>query len=205
LNAPRINGDATLSGPFAPGDGYHLTADGDVHVRLPADADVRLIVNAAGRIRSDIGLTPTADGTPTYSALVGQGASKIAITCRGDLRITKVGAEESRAKWRERGKPEGDPFADLSGLGDRIRQQVSASLAAAGINVETGEINLGRAERFRGWRGFRTAPPPPSPSQPPKPPKPAATTEEQLAILKMVEAGRITPEEAEKLLRALGA
>ena len=40
----------------------------------------------------------------------------------------------------------------------------------------------------------------------PKPPKPAPQhTEETLTILRLVEEGKITPEEADKLLRALGA
>jgi hypothetical protein len=89
----------------------------------------------------------------------------------------------------------------LSGLGDRIRQQVTASLAAAGINMETSQVNAARGTR--GARGPRT----PAASEHTKPaaPSPSASAAEQMAILKMVEKGEITPEEAETLLKALGA
>ena len=43
-----------------------------------------------------------------------------------------------------------------------------------------------------------------SPPEPPLPP-PGASADEQMAILKMVEDGRITPEEAETLLKAMGS
>ncbi len=205
LAAGQVNGDAVLNGPFTAADGYTLAADGDVHVHLPADADVRLIARAAGRIRSDISLTPAADGTPTYSASVGAGATRLEFTSSGDLRVTRAGAEEVRKSWARHHKD--DPVAEFANLGERIRQQVTASLASAGIDIETGEF-----KGNRGWRGFRPPRPPippvpPTPPERPKPPERAkpATTEEQLSILRMVEEGRITPEEADALLKALGA
>lgn len=208
LVAPQVNGDAVLNGPFGAASGYTVAADGDVHVHLPADADVRLVARAAGRIRSDITLSPAADGTPTYSATVGAGATRLELTSGGDLRVTRAGAEEAtRADWRGR-RAKDEPFAEFANLGERIRQQVAASLASAGIDVETGEFKGSRS--WRGWRGPRP-PIPPEPPRPPERPKPperaraAATAEEQLTILKMVEEGRITPEEADALLKALGA
>ena len=68
-----VSGDAVLSGPFVAEAGYELAADGDVSINLPADADVRLVLRAGGRIRSDVTLTPTADGSPTYTAVLGRG------------------------------------------------------------------------------------------------------------------------------------
>lgn len=207
LAAGQVNGDAVLNGPFAAAGGYTLAADGDIHVHLPADADVRLVARAAGRIRSDISLTPTADGTPTYSATLGAGAARLELASGGDLRVTRAGAEEARGGWQGR-REKDDPFAEFANLGERIRQQVTASLASAGIDIETGELKGGK-----GWRGFRsprppTSPVPPAPPERPRPPeraKVATTAEEQLSILKMVEEGRITPEEADALLKALGA
>jgi hypothetical protein len=103
------------------------------------------------------------------------------------MRITQAGAAGPRvaADVRESATPE-----DLRNLGDRIRQQVTTSLAAAGIMVE-------------GAPGARHARParPASPVRPPAPPQ--STVEEQLRILKMVESGVITAEQAELLLKAL--
>jgi DUF4097 and DUF4098 domain-containing protein YvlB len=208
LDVPELNGDVILEGPFGAGAAYSISANGDVQLALPANADVRLTVRATGRIRSDVPLTPMADGTPTFSATIGEGASEIHLAGRGDLRVTQEGA--SGKGWQGHGAAEGDPFADLHNLGDRIRQQVSASLAAAGINIESGEINWGRGAR--GFRGPRPVPPaPPVPPTPPAPPArakapepPRATAAEQIAILQMVQDGKISADEADLLLRALG-
>jgi hypothetical protein len=198
LTASQVTGDATLHGPFTGPEGYSLTSEGDVSLHLPADADLRLSIRAGGRIRSDPRLTPAADGSPTFTATLGRGTGRITLNVNGDLRIAQAGASHGGEFRTGRGGFEARArMDDLSNLGERIRQQITASLASAGINVETGEINLGP----RGPRGPRP-PRPPAPERPPSPPSPPV--EEQLAILKMVEAGKITAEEAERLLKALG-
>lgn len=200
LTAGRVNGDALLSGPFTAGSEYALVADGDIYLNLAADTDASLAVRAGGRIRSDLLLTPAADGTPTFSATLGQGACRILLTARGDVRITQEGAQGKAKTSRSE-----EPFVELGNLGERIRQQVAASLAAAGINIEMDERPWG----WRFGRRGRSSPPPEPPRSPSPPERPKAsqraTTEEQMVILKMVEEGRITPEEADRLLRALGA
>jgi hypothetical protein len=201
LSTARVNGDVQLHGPFDSPDGYAVSADGDIQVHLPADADLRLGVRAGGRIRSDVPLTPAADGSPNFSGTVGRGSGRMDLTARGDVRVAQAGVQAAETNWERRGRVGGDPFAELSGLGERIRQQVTASLAAAGVNMETGEVQVGR-----GGRGGRT-PRPPAPPERPKPPAPppSASAAEQMAILKMVEDGKLTPEEADTLLKALGA
>ncbi|PKO20505.1 MAG: hypothetical protein CVU38_19730, partial [Chloroflexi bacterium HGW-Chloroflexi-1] len=190
LTAPHVNGDAMLHGPFGTTDGYTLSAEGDVSVHLPEDADLRLTVKAGGRIRSDPQLTPATDGSPTFTATLGSGAGRMSLSSGGDLRIDQVGVETCA-----RAAP--DP---LSNLGERIRRQVSASLAAAGIDIETGEIRWTRGGRARETRASR----PPTAERPRQTTRPRSP-DEQITILKMVEAGQITPEEAEMLLKALGA
>jgi hypothetical protein len=201
LAAARVNGDVQLLGPFVAAEGYAVSADGDVQVQLPADADVSLAVRAGGRIRSDVPLTPAADGSSNFTGAVGRGTSRLDLAARGDVRVAQAGAQAAGAGWERRGRPGGDPFAELNGLGDRIRQQVTASLAAAGINMETGEVNIGRGGRMP------RPPRPPIPPERPRPPSspPRTSTAEQMAILQMVQEGRITPEEADTLLKALGA
>jgi DUF4097 and DUF4098 domain-containing protein YvlB len=205
LTAGQTHGDAQLEGPFT-GDSYTVTANGDVDIRLAAEDDVRLSVRALGRIRSNLSLIPNTDGTPSFTATLGEGKTAITVTCNGDLRIDAAGRGDAKRNWEKRWGPSGDPFADLSGLGDRIRQQVSASLAAAGINPETGEFNFSFGPgKVRGGRGRAPEPPrPPTPPAPPQPPR-ASMSHEQMAVLKMLEEGRITTEEADALLRALGA
>jgi hypothetical protein len=70
-----------------------------------------------------------------------------------------------------------------------------------------------QSERWsRGWRqpgpsfgsGWAWPTPPPPPAPPPPPPRPRATEEERLTILRMVAEGKIGPEDAVRLLEALG-
>ena len=191
LSAPQVNGDAVLHGPFSAAEPYSLSADGDVVLHLPADADARISVTASGRIRSEAPLTPAADGSAAFTCTLGHGTAHISLVSGGDLRIAQGGGE--RGKARSKASP------DLSDLGERIRQQVSASLAAAGISV-SGEASWGGRERPRPPKEYK--PPRPPGHERPRPPSP--TAEEQIAVLKMVEEGKITPEEADTLLKALG-
>jgi hypothetical protein len=204
LSAPAVNGDAQLHGGFGAEESYVLSADGDVVLRLPADADFKLNVRANGRVRSEVQLTPSPDGAPVFTAVLGRGSGRLSITGGGDVRISQAGSE---------GRP-GVASGNWNDLGERIRQQVTASLAAAGIKPGTGELNGAPFGAGRGPKSSRNRPP-----EPPPPPRAGAgaagaarqasgpqgpTSEEQLVILKMVEAGTISAEEAEILLKALG-
>lgn len=196
LAAAHVAGDVSLSGPFRAERVYVLAADGDILLHLPADADVRLSVRAAGRIRSEPRLIPAANGSPVFTAVIGTGAARINLEGGSDVRIKHAGNQAARLE--EPGSWSGPE--SVGDLKERIRQQVSASLAAAGINIETGEGRWGRSPR---------PPQPPRPASPPPPARPtspaAPSSEEQLAVLKMLEAGHITAEQAEALLKALGA
>jgi hypothetical protein len=195
LSAPQISGDAVLQGPYSVAEPYSLDAEGDVVLHLPADADARVAVKAGGRIRSDAPLTPAADGSSSLTSTLGRGTARINLVSGGDLRIhSGVQGGVERGKARSKASPDG------SDLGKRIREQVSASLAAAGISVAAGPVTWGGRERPRPPKETR----PPRPSGPDRPRPTSATTEEQFAVLKMVEEGKITPDEADMLLKALG-
>ena len=198
LSAPQVQGDAMVQGPFSPQASYALTTNGDVSLALPADTDARLTVRANGRIRSDVQLTPTADGMPTFTATIGQGTGRVNVISGGDMRITQAGAAGPRvaADMRDSATPE-----DLRNLGDRIRQQVTTSLAAAGIMVEGGHGPKPARSARPASPARPAAPQTPASMRPPTPPQ--STVEEQLRILKMVESGVITAEQAELLLKAL--
>jgi DUF4097 and DUF4098 domain-containing protein YvlB len=194
LAAPHVSGDAVLRGPFSVTEEYTLVADGDVNLHLPADADLRLTARASGRIRSDPPLTPAANGSPSFTARLGRGSGRINVTSRGDLRVSQAGGEA-------RGRATSGMMGDL---GERIRQQVSASLAAAGINIETGEVDWGWSGPVRGMRIHKTARPSAAERSRPAGQPPHPSSEEQMVVLQMVAEGKITAEEAETLLKALG-
>jgi hypothetical protein len=86
--------------------------------------------------------------------------------------------------------------------------QISQRISGSGsiVHVAAGDMDSGESKSSRSGRGSRGPRPPVTPEQPkPAPPPPGASAAEQMAILKMVEDGRITPEEADTLLKALGS
>ena len=138
------------------------------------------------------------------------------ITAAGDLRISLEGArsdaehEPSPAGWQD--------------LGERIRQQVTASLAAHGIDLDRGEFNFEGWTAERGPKGHRRRGPTAAANElrrhrgrlsrrylpvteRPRPPaaRPGVASEEQMAVCRMLEAGTITADEAERFFKALGA
>jgi hypothetical protein len=101
-------------------------------------------------------------------------------------------------------------------MADRIARQAEKAAAKAERAAERAAAQAQRqAEKMarrHGSHGRWAGPIPPQPPRPPYPPRPSqppqpsrtkATTEEQLKILKMVEQGIITPEEANTLLEAI--
>jgi len=86
--------------------------------------------------------------------------------------------------------------------------QISQRISGSGsiVHGAAGEMETGESKAGRSGRGSRGPRPPVSPERPEPPlPPPSVSADEQMAILKMVEVGRITPEEADTLLKALGA
>ena len=215
LAALQVHGDAVLMGPFTGTEGYNLTTEGDISLHLPAEADVRLVVRAGGRLRSDPQLIPTLDGSPTFTATLARGTYRINLASGGDIRIAQEGTTGTRGCTGAAGTKQDPVMPDFGPLGERIRQprktrdlrQVTASLAAAGLYA-AGTATGGAGPHGRRERG-RAA----TPAQPPRPAgerarapfsPPAASPDEQMAVLKMVEEGKISPEEADVLLKALG-
>jgi hypothetical protein len=214
LLASQVSGDALLQGPLSSTEPVTLVADGDVQFYLPANADVHISVKAGGRLRSDTPLTPAADGSASFAATLGRGTTRVSLTSGGDLRLVRAETASSHPGPRDRsGPPAAASAADLSDLGEHIRQQVSASLAAAGISAEPGTINWAQPRQEHGTSRERSRtgkeariPRSPTPDRPrPPSPPPGPSRDEETTVLKMLEDGTITPQEADILLKALGA
>jgi hypothetical protein len=86
--------------------------------------------------------------------------------------------------------------------------QISQRISGSGsiVHMAASGMDTGASKTGRSGRGPRGSRPPVTPEQPkPASPPPGASAAEQMAILKLVEDGRITPDEADTLLQALGA
>ena len=219
----RVDGDVSLRGALSPGD-HAVVARGDIIVRWPANAPLNLV--AAGRqIDNRLPLQDIVEKDGRLTARLGSDGANLTLSADGRV-ILKEG--DSDEKW-EFG-PEGEEYQfeagmegfDMENIAARIEAEVNNHLARVARDFEThlgpefgqrmaekaarqAERAAERVERSRrksDWRG-RAAASAAAAEAAPTPSRRTASPEEQLKILKMVESGAITPEDAGMLLEAL--
>ncbi len=225
-----VHGDIRLRGRLGQGD-HSLQAQGDVVVRWPAGAPLNVTATGA-RIDNRLPLEDAvAKNGGSLVGRLGQGETHLMINAGGRVVLREV--EMVDEKWGDFGGAEaGFDFEidmgpmSMGNIGARVEAEVNQHIARVtqdlgakfGANfgqriaeqvARKAEKAAERAERAaerarrrsgdaRGRAGVFDF------TAPPAPPKPASM-EEQLKILKMVETGKITPEEANMLLEALGS
>lgn len=193
-----------------------LHAGGDIAVALSADsADLSLEITSAGhkiRIKAqgdDLDLRQA-----EYEHQIGAGGIGISMKAGGSVSIADTP------------EPGGDFIGDLSdrftfeesAFSEMIQERIDSATRRAEAKVKTAEIRLGqiqdRVEKFRGIKvdvGFGAEGEGGASHKPvqPVPPvtrpagKKGATDEERLMILKMLQEGTISVDEAETLFRAM--
>jgi phage baseplate assembly protein gpV len=212
LGGGTVRGNVQLGPPFSPGTAYRVSANGNMTVWLPADASIRVAVRAEGKVHSRVpGLALEREGGEVRGGL-GDGEAMLEADVRGNVSLRPA----------RMGEPsEADP--GLEDLGAQIEWQVNEALATMATRLEAslGRVDAEavtrrvervaeearrkaeraaeqarlRAERAeRRWQ--RASGRSPRPRQ-------VATDEERLRVLRMVEDGKITPEEASDLLAVL--
>lgn len=219
----QVDGDVRLRGALPPGE-HALSAHGDIVVRWPANVPVN-VVAAGKRIVNRLPLQDLVEKEGYLTGRIGSGGTQLTLSAEGQVILKEVSPMDE--KW-ETGM-DGDEYdfeaafggLELENMAARIEADVNEHLARVASDVAArfgpdfgqrlaekvsrqAERAAERAERARRkseWRGRAgqegTAAAGPT-SQ-----RRAASPEEQLKILKMVEAGTITPEDAGMLLEAL--
>ena len=219
LDAEQVHGNVRLGPPFSPGQTYRLNASGNLTLRLPASTSLRLALRAGGRVRSHVPglILERADGRT--EGVLGDGQATLEAQVGGNVHLWPVEPEEGAAYEM--------PFdfaTDLEGLGaqvearvteamgemeahlhemlgsadsGRIRRQVERNIEAARRTAER-EAERARLRAERAERRWRRAS-----GRRPHPKRPPATDEERMRVLRMVEEGKITPDQAADLLAAL--
>jgi DUF4097 and DUF4098 domain-containing protein YvlB len=216
INVGGVKGDIRLRGGLQDGD-HTLEAAGDIIIRWPDGQPLNLVATAA-KIDNRLPLEDAVDKTGALTGRIGQGHANLTVTTPG--RVILREAEPEKDTWAmyddEMGNVEFEFGVNMAGISSRIETEISNHLSRLSRDLESkfgadfaqrmtarvahkADRMAERARRrdFRGRpsNGFSTGPAP----------KPAASTEEQLKILKMVEDGKITPQEASMLLEALEA
>jgi len=212
-----VDGDIRLRGALPPGD-HALSAHGDIVVRWPANVAVN-VVAAAKRIVNRLPLQDVAEKDGQLLGRIGNGTTQLTLSADGQIVLKEITPVDE--KWDDGmigDDAEFEPF--FSGLGlenmtARIEAEVNNHLARVARDIETrfgpefgqrmadkvarqAERATERARRKGEWRSRAG-----DSATAAAPQRRSASPEEQLKILKMVESGAITPEDAGMLLEAL--
>lgn len=201
----EVNGDATARLSPPPDTTSWIRAGGDIAAVLPGDVSAVVRVTAKG----DVLLPSTSEGVVVEGPGViccGSGSASIELTCQGDLSL-RLGGHRSASEWGPDLQEEinarvntsiaemeasleelglDSPSFDSERIGHRVRKAVARAIRAAAGGAAVGGETV--AEDRSGPIGKADA---------------ASGDEERLAVLQMLEEGKINAEQAEALLSAL--
>lgn len=213
LEVEQVGGNVRLGSPFSPGATYRLCAGGNLRARIPEDASLRLRLEAGGRVRSLLPDLALEEQNGQLQGVLGAGEAGLEAQVGGNVTLRPLGAE---------GGVEFEFEGDLDELGSVIEAQIAEAMAGLEARLEgslgrmdSAKVRLRvekaadkarrkaeqaaerarlRAERAeRRWRRVSGR----------RPPRPPATDEERMRVLRLVEEGKVTPEQAADLLAAL--
>ncbi|MBN1979139.1 MAG: hypothetical protein JW918_17215 [Anaerolineae bacterium] len=230
--AEQVGGNARVKPFFTPGTAYRISAGGNVDIRLPDEANLSLALRAGGGVRSKIAGLTLERANGEMRGVLGDGAASLEAKAGGSITLRDRGtAPEAPGEFEfnmeflddlEGIGPMiearvGEAMAQLEiqlkqGLGQfdseklRIKMERAAEKSARAAERAAEEVRRAaereaqkarmRAERSqRRWERAS--------GQKPRPRPEPAGEEEQLRILRMVEQGKITPEQAADLLEAM--
>lgn len=224
-------GDVRLQGPL--GDGKHqLHCQRDLVLRWPVNHPLTLTATAP-QIRNRLTLEDIVEEAEMLSGRIGDAGPTVTLSAEGRIILKPAEmVDEKIFKFAfDDGDFDFDVDVDVEGLGEKISSEVnkrmvdvrnrmaqmSAEMEARMGSEFTGRIEahaqrmaekaervaekaLQQAEKALKQTRQKAAP---SPQSPPAPTKSAVSPEEKLKILKMLEKGVITVEEANSLLAAI--
>lgn len=221
----EVAGMLALRTGFAPESVSRVSARGDAMFRVPADASVLFVLPDDVELSLDHGLEPTREGDRRM-VTVGGGAATVRVEDAAAVRIKQSGAYEEEASFgygfAAIGSDWSEHLSDISAeleaqfatletdlastISERVRRQVERRLHSARRQVDAAqrrvEKEVERAERFaRGEGGPFGVSVDIGGEQ--EGDRQHVSEQERMMILQMLEEGKISVEEAEKLLTAL--
>jgi len=216
LEAERVHGNVRLAPLVSPGLNYRLNADGNLTLHIPTGASLRLALSARGGVRSSIPGLVLEETEGQVRGILGAGEASLE---------AQVGGHASLRPLEPGYRPDEElDFGDLEGLGAQIEAHVAEAMsemearldeslgridstevrrrvervaqkARRAAERETERVRLRTERAERRWRrasGHRA-----------RPRRTPATDEERMRVLRLVEEGKVTPEQAADLLSAL--
>jgi hypothetical protein len=213
LFAERVRGNARLGPPFASAAAYRLSAHGNLTLSLPMQASLRLALRAGGRVRSHVPGLTLDSGAEAITGNLGAGESDLEADVKGNVDLRPFDVDQKgdvRNHWDDLGAQiewqVNDALARMATYVEErlrrvdsewVRQRVDGATAEARRTAErAAERARMRAEQAeRRWQRAS--------GRRPAADRQAATDEERLRVLRLVEQGKITPDQASALLEAI--
>jgi DUF4097 and DUF4098 domain-containing protein YvlB len=232
VTVEQVGGNARVKPPFAPDATYRVSAGGNLDVHIPDGADLSLVLHAGGGVRSKIADLTLERANGEMRGVLGDGAANLEVEAGGSITLRGQGAAYGAPEEFEFNMDflddlegigpmiearVGEAMAELQvrleqGLGqidgDKLRFKIerAAEKSARAAEKAAEEVRRAaereaqkarmRAERSqRRWErasGQKTRARPDPVSE-----------EEQLRVLRLVETGKVTPEQAADLLEAM--
>lgn len=220
------HGDIRLHGGLTSGK-HSLQANGDIVVRWPLSAPLHVEATAP-TIRNRMTLSDLKEEVGFLSGHLGDGQTFLILNAKG--RIILKEASSKHTSWEEYTETDFEFEVDLNGLSEHIATEINDRMnewstklekelgPAFAANVEESILSAAdkaeraaekavrkaeKAAKKARWQSGQIKWATPPVSTPSSTKEKKATEEEQLKILRMVEKGIITPEEANSLLEAI--
>ena len=216
-----VGGDAVVNLGIEADTKSKVHTGSDLSCQLPLEPSVKLHIQAGGHVQvpSNLGVDPTAR---EFSTTIGEGAAEVELRAGADLNLqygvpfdgfdtkfvgdilTEVDAKLAEMEARFNAMSAGMYSFDADRIGERVRRSVRHAQRRAERAVRRAEDKARKAHEKHSsfkfdldsdWPDLRFA----DFTQA----QPGASDEERLAILQMVETGKISVDEAEGLLKAL--
>jgi hypothetical protein len=182
-------GDIVFTAQLSSDHDYWLNAGGDIIWRTPPGASATLEVAAGGEVITRVPGVKHAPG----GVIIGDGAALGHFQAGGDIVINA--------------ETDADPIGQAATeIEARVRSITENAMDKVARKLEDAQRKLERSGRRGRWGVGYVVPDVPRPLErpvPPAPPSEPVSNEERLAILRLVENGKITAGEAARLLAAL--
>lgn len=196
----EAGGDASVAIKPEAGSENRITAHGDVHCYLPVEASVKVNGLSGGDVAIHHSALPQ-DQTPapadrSFQVTLGKGEAQLALSAGGDLWMGGWMDVDSWGEWRELGKDMGQlgmEFGMLAGeFGRWMERNLHDKFSEYDKRIRRKiDDKAGSARRWGAWETATQRP------------APAADENDRLKILEMLQSGKISVDEAERLLAAL--
>ncbi|MEN8098577.1 MAG: DUF4097 family beta strand repeat-containing protein [Chloroflexota bacterium] len=232
LEALQVQGDIRLRTDIAPKSVFDINANLDINARIPRDTDaVFNLKSLRGELRVNAPMEITESSDQHMEGQMGENWAQVSMQAGLDLRLTAVDGDSSEIPYigaemdLELAGLADEISAQVESQMNVLSQQLDERLSkmahlderAAKVTLKAqrevqrakervrraAERQARKARKKASWRRTRTIIPPVAPPPPVPPHAEPVSDDERMVILNMVADGKISVEEAEKLLAAL--